>query len=44
MRKIAIALASLALVACSGGDHEDLRKWMSDASKDIKEEYRLCPK
>jgi type IV pilus assembly protein PilP len=36
MRKIAVALASLWLVACSGGDHEDLRKWMNDASKDIK--------
>jgi type IV pilus assembly protein PilP len=36
MKKIAVALASLALFACSSGDHEDLRKWMSDASKDIK--------
>lgn len=36
MRKIAIALASLALVACSNSEHEDLRQWMNDAAKDIK--------
>ena len=36
MKKIAVALTSFALLACSGGDHEDLRKWMSEASKDIK--------
>lgn len=36
MRTLAIALASLALVACSGEDHEDLRQWMNDAAKDIK--------
>jgi type IV pilus assembly protein PilP len=36
MRKLTIALASLVLVACSSGDHEDLRKWMNEASKDIK--------
>jgi type IV pilus assembly protein PilP len=36
MRKVAVALASIFLIACSSGDHEDLRKWMSEASKDIK--------
>ena len=36
MRTIAVALASLVLVACSGGDNEDLRQWMNDAAKDIK--------
>ena len=36
MRKIAVAMASLALIACSSGDHEDLRKWMNESSKDIK--------
>ncbi|WP_301103274.1 pilus assembly protein PilP [Propionivibrio sp.] len=36
MRKIAVALASVVLVACSGGDNEDLRAWMNDAAKDIK--------
>ena len=36
MRKIAVALASIVLVACSGGDNEDLLAWMNDAAKDIK--------
>ncbi|MBL8415110.1 MAG: pilus assembly protein PilP [Propionivibrio sp.] len=36
MRKLAVALASVALVACSGGDNEDLRQWMDGVSKDIK--------
>ena len=37
MRKLAIGIASLALVACSSGeDHEDLRLWMNEAAKDVK--------
>lgn len=36
MRTIAVALASLALVACTGGDNEDLRQWMNEAAKDAK--------
>lgn len=36
MRKIAVVLASLALLACSEGEHDDLRRWMTDATKDIK--------
>ena len=36
MRTIAVALASLVLVACSSADNEDLRQWMNDAAKDIK--------
>jgi len=36
MRKLAVALAGVALVACSGGDNEDLRQWMDGVSKDIK--------
>ena len=36
MKIFALALICLSLLACSGGDHEDLRKWMTDASKDIK--------
>lgn len=35
MKKIATVLASLALFACSGGDHEDLRKWMNNETKNI---------
>lgn len=36
MRKIAVVLASFALAACSGGDNEDLRQWMNEATKDVK--------
>ena len=36
MRKIAVVLASLAFVGCSSGDHEDLRQWMNEATKDIR--------
>lgn len=36
MRTIAVVLASVLLVACSGGENEDLRQWMNDAAKDIK--------
>jgi type IV pilus assembly protein PilP len=36
MKKLAVALVSIAFVACSGGDHEDLRQWMNEAGKDIK--------
>lgn len=36
MRKIAVALACVAMAACSSGDHEDLRQWMKESTKDIK--------
>ena len=36
MRKLAVVLASIAVVGCSGGDHEDLRQWMNNAAKDVK--------
>jgi type IV pilus assembly protein PilP len=37
MRTIAVVLLGVVLSACSGGgDHEDLRQWMNEASKDIK--------
>jgi type IV pilus assembly protein PilP len=36
MKKRAVVLASVVLVACSGGDHDDLRQWMAEASKDMK--------
>ena len=44
MKKIAVALASLALVACSSGNHDDLRQWMNEASKDIKGRIPPLPK
>lgn len=36
MKRVAVVLASVVLVACSGGDHEDLRQWMNNAAKDVK--------
>lgn len=36
MRKISIALICVAMVACTGGDNQDLRQWMNEAGKDIK--------
>lgn len=36
MRKLAVALLGASLVACSGGENEDLRQWMNEATKDIK--------
>lgn len=36
MRKTALVLACSALVACAGGDNEDLRQWMAEAGKDVK--------
>ena len=34
-RLILVALCG-ALGACSGGDHDDLKKWMSDHTKDMR--------
>ena len=36
MRKTALVLACSALVACTGGDNEDLRQWMNEAGKNVK--------
>lgn len=36
MKKLAVVVASVVLVACSGSDHDDLRQWMAEVSKDIK--------
>jgi len=36
MRKIAAALMGLVMLACSGGDNQDLRQWMNEAGKEIK--------
>jgi type IV pilus assembly protein PilP len=36
-RALSVAmLSSLALLACSGGEHEDIKQWMKDATKDLK--------
>lgn len=36
MKRAAVVLASLALVACGGEEHQDLRQWMKESSKDFK--------
>ena len=36
MRKVFIALTVLALVGCSSSEHDDLRQWMDDASKNVR--------
>ena len=36
MRRIAILLASLGLAACGGEEHQDLRQWMKESTKDFK--------
>jgi type IV pilus assembly protein PilP len=36
MRTLAVVLCSVALVSCAGGDNEDLRQWMNDATQNIK--------
>ena len=36
MRAIVLALVSLVLAACSGGENEDLRMWMNDVGANIK--------
>lgn len=36
MRTILVAVVSLIVVACSGGDNQDLREWMNEAGKNIK--------
>lgn len=36
MRRMAILLACLGLAACGGEEHQDLRQWMKDSTKDFK--------
>ena len=43
MRKFAVVMASSALVACSSGDHQDLRQWMVEVSKDMKGSVPALP-
>ena len=36
MRRIALFLACLGLAACGGEEHQDLRQWMKESTKDFK--------
>lgn len=36
MKRTAIFLACLGLAACGGEEHQDLRQWMKDSTKDFK--------
>lgn len=36
MRRVALLVACLALTACGGEEHQDLRQWMKDSTKDLK--------
>ena len=36
MKRAAIILVCLGLAACGGEDHQDLRQWMKDSTKDFK--------
>lgn len=36
MRRTAIVLACLGLAACAGEEHQDLRQWMKESTKDFK--------
>lgn len=35
MRRIALFLACLGLAACGGEEHQDLRQWMKESTKDF---------
>lgn len=36
MKKVVVLALCGAIVACSGGDHEDLRQWMAESTKDLR--------
>jgi type IV pilus assembly protein PilP len=36
MRRLAVVVSSFMLLACSSSEHEDLRQWMTEVSKDMK--------
>ena len=36
MKKLLMVMLSAGLVACSSGEHDDLRQWMNQAAKDLK--------
>lgn len=36
MRGVLLCLLALSLLGCSGGDHDELRSWMADNTKDLR--------
>jgi len=36
VKRMLLAVACGALMACSGGDHEDVRRWMAENTKDLR--------
>lgn len=36
MKRLSLVVLCCALAACSGSDHEELRQWMADSSKDMR--------
>ena len=36
MKRIALIALCATLGACSGGDHEDLKRWMAESTKDMR--------
>ena len=43
MKQLIVFAFCLGLAACSGGDHEDLRQWMDDNSKDLRPQIKKLP-
>jgi len=41
--RLAILLSTLVLVACGGEEHQDLRQWMTDSSKDMRGKVQPIP-
>ncbi|MDR1164207.1 MAG: pilus assembly protein PilP, partial [Candidatus Accumulibacter sp.] len=43
MKKLGVVVFCVLLTACSGGEHEDLRLWMVEATRDIKGKVTPLP-
>ena len=43
MKKLTFLVFCLALAACSEGEHEDLRRWMDENSKDLRPNIQKLP-
>lgn len=43
MKRITLLALCCSLAACSGGDHEDLQRWMDESSKDLRPNIAKLP-